>query len=387
MRLKSEALLAVAFSLAIVGVSGCTKDISVRSHPTGAMVYVNNEPRGRTPTTIQLREDFDPFMMQRYEVRVEREGHQPYMRNLVNDWAFHSYPKTIFAELRPLTSWMSGSSGQVSSDADAAPSLKPRASIRNVHVLVIGVKKYQDKTIPALKYSDSDAQAVYEFFKSSPRSPARPENVHYLGDTPNDDGMVADRKGIMKALSAYLMEKATDERDMAILYFSGHGDAGKHPTKNAAYYLIPHDAERSDLYNTAIELDELQNRWRAIRAGTRIMIADACNAGGFGGMKNLSIRGVESVQSSGTIVMASANANQKSLESDKDKRGLFTQVLLEGLEGRADDQYGDRDGRVSLGELRSWIDKVVPKRAAQAGGKQTPVIKVPDGWEGLYLTR
>ena len=68
------------------------------------------------------------------------------------------------------------------------------ASIRNVHVLVIGVKKYQDKTIPPLRYSGSDAKAVYDFFKSSPRSPARPENVHYLGDEPNDDGLCADRK-------------------------------------------------------------------------------------------------------------------------------------------------------------------------------------------------
>ena len=267
-----------------------------------------------------------------------------------------------------------------------SPSVPPSVT-RNVHVLVVGIKDYEDETIPRLKYSARDAEAVYEFFRKSNRSPARAENVHFLGDKPNEDGLQANRLGIMQAISRYLIRKATDERDMAILYFSGHGDTGKHPTKNAAYYLIPRDAQRTDLFNTAIELDELQTRWNAIRARSKLLIADACNAGGFSGMKNLNIRGLESVETGGTIVITSAAPNEKSLESDPDKKGLFTQVLLEGLQGKADDLSGDRDGRVSLGELRSWLENTVPKRAARIGGRQTPVVKVPDGWGGVYLTR
>ena len=281
-------------------------------------------------------------------------------------------------------------SGQVKAFAlrenlPASPMTPP--AIRNVHVLVVGVGDYRDKSIRPLNYSAGDARAVYEFFAASDRSPARRENVHFVGEEPNAEGLVATRAGIEKAITKYLIEQAVHEDDMAILYFSGHADAAKHPVKSAGYYLLPLDAEAGSLYDTAIEVEDLQKRWDAIRAKTKVLVADACNVGGFAKLKDLNIRGLDGLQGGGTVVMAAAAASESSLELDVEKRGLFTHAFLEGLQGKADTLGGNSDGRVSLAELKLWLEEQVPSAAARAGGKQTPVIRVPPGWEGLFLTR
>ena len=261
-------------------------------------------------------------------------------------------------------------------------------SVRNVHVLVVGIQDYEDANVPRLKYSADDAKAVYDFFAGSDLSPARRANVHFVGDAANADGLSATKSGIMEAIERYLVRAAVHEDDMVILYFAGHGDTDK---EGESYYIIPKDAKRGYLRSTAIGLEEFQNLWDRIPAQNKLLIADACNSGGFSGTRNLRIRGVEAVpekEAAGrTVVLSACSASQKSLESDEDRHGLFTQVLLEGLQGKCDDPFGDRDGRVTMAELAAWLEKTVPARASRAGGEQTPVVKVPQGWDEVYLTR
>ena len=273
------------------------------------------------------------------------------------------------------------------------PEIKPRpvppvqvpAAIRNVHVLVIG--EYEDPQIPKLRCTALDAQAVYQFFKSSPLSPARPANVYYLGTSPNEDGLRATQRGIRKANTRYLVNKAVHKDDMALLYFAGHGDTGKRPAKGTEYYLIPADAERADLFNTAIELSAFKRLWSAIRAETKVLIADACNSGGFTGVRGVGgTAGLEAV-GRGKIVLSASKADQKSLEVPELGHGLFTYVLLQGLNGKADMVCGDNDGRVTAGELKRYLDEQVPVQARRYGGSQTPVTQMLDAWGKVYLTR
>jgi len=67
--------------------------------------------------------------------------------------------------------------------------------------------------------------------------------------------------------------------------------------------------------------------------------------------------------------------------------GLFTHVLLQGLAGKADMVCGDNDGRVTLAELKRWLDKRVPLEARKMGGNQTPITSLVDAWGEVYLTR
>ena len=262
------------------------------------------------------------------------------------------------------------------------------ASICNVYVLVIGIGAYKDPNIPALRYTTSDAKAVYEFFKQSPSSPTRPDNVHILGNEPNEDRLVADKRGILLAMDRYLVKKAVRENDMVILYFAGHGELGAHPTKGTEYYLLPQDAVLDSLYITALELSEFQRLWSAVRAKTKILIADACNSGGFSGVRGMGgVTGVEAVTGEAKAVFSACKSDQKSLESTKLGHGLFTHVLLQGLKGKADMVCGNDDQRVTLAELKRWLDQQVPLEARKAGANQTPITSVVDAWGDVYLTR
>ena len=51
--------------------------------------------------------------------------------------------------------------------------------------------------------------------------------------------------------------------------------------------------------------------------------------------------------------------------------GLFSQVLRDGLAGRAD---ADEDGRVSLAELLTFLSDEVRSRAAFEGNQQSPQV-------------
>lgn len=54
---------------------------------------------------------------------------------------------------------------------------------------------------------------------------------------------------------------------------------------------------------------------------------------------------------------------------------------------RADEVRGDNDGRVTLAELKRWLDKRVPVEARKMGGNQTPTTSLVDAWGEVYLTR
>jgi hypothetical protein len=264
----------------------------------------------------------------------------------------------------------------------------PPQGIHNVHILVIGIAGYKDPNIPRLSFTTADAQAVYDFFGTSPGSPANPANVHFLGDGPNEDGLTADQRGIRLAIEQYLITKAVHDDDMAILYFAGHGDMGKHPNKGTEYYLIPHDAVKAALFSTAIEMSDFQRLWNAIPCRTKVLIADACNSGGFSGVRGVGgVSGVESMSGAAKAVFSACKSDEKSLECDDLRHGLFTHVLLEGLKGKADGVCGDNDGRVTLAELKRWLDRQVPLEAKRRGGQQTPTTSLVDAWGEVYLTK
>lgn len=58
------------------------------------------------------------------------------------------------------------------------------------------------------------------------------------------------------------------------------------------------------------------------------------------------------------MVVVTAAQNDQFPNWDQDaKHGLFTKHLLEALQGKADSaEYGNGDGKVTLSELRSYLD-------------------------------
>jgi formylglycine-generating enzyme required for sulfatase activity len=237
-----------------------------------------------------------------------------------------------------------------------------------VFVLVVGVEDYADPKITDLAYTEDDAQAVYDFFAKSPRSPTIASRVKLLR------GKKATRIGVLREIRDHLVRKAVGPGDTAILYFAGHGFADADGT-----YLAAQDTQLDDLQFSAIAWPELQRVWSKIAAGRRVFLADACHSGGlaglrgFGGISKAGSLPLKKAPSRASVLIAATGANQLSVEDKKRKHGVFTASLLDGLGGAADT---NRDSTVSLGELSAYLKLQVPQLAKQAGGNQAPIVSI-----------
>ena len=270
----------------------------------------------------------------------------------------------------------------------AGLSTTERRSIRReqrtgeVYVLCVGIGEYEDPGILDLEYAERDARLVYDFFASSPRSPAKPENVRLLL------GKEATRKAIVSAITQHLILQAADPADTAIFYYSGHGDTGVHPgERGTEYYMIPRDGLKADLVSTAIEVTDLQRFWSAIRAERKIFIADSCNSGGFAALRGGADRDFRiGLGEKGRICFLASSPGQKAIEWQDKQQGLFTYCFLNGLNGEADGISGEPDGRIDVGELKKYLDRNVPANARRMGANQTPYIKIESAGT-IFLTK
>ncbi|MEM9415389.1 MAG: PEGA domain-containing protein [Planctomycetota bacterium] len=86
-----------ALALLATLLTGCVKrTLLIESEPPGALVYLNDEPEGRTPMTVQFK------WYGTYDVRLEKEGYQTLhtQQTLAQPWWEHPGPD-LFAEMIP----------------------------------------------------------------------------------------------------------------------------------------------------------------------------------------------------------------------------------------------------------------------------------------------
>ena len=98
---------------------------------------------------------------------------------------------------------------------------------------------------------------------------------------------------------------------------------------------------------------------------------DACQSGGT--VELLAQRGAleekaiaQLSRSAGIHVLAAAGSDQFATEFQALGHGLFTYVLLQALNGKADG--APKDGKVTIYELKSYLDDQVPEHSQQHKG-------------------
>ena len=85
------------------------------------------------------------------------------------------------------------------------------------------------------------------------------------------------------------------------------------------------------------------------------------------------------------MILTAADGDQVASWDTKAKLGLFTRHFVEGLVGRADRDFGNGDGTVTLDELRGYLTSEVTYEARRAFGRdQRPTIQ---GIGGTVLNR
>jgi WD40 repeat protein len=228
------------------------------------------------------------------------------------------------------------------------------------HVMAIGIDRYINPQL-TLNYAKKDAESFVEVIKNKSTQLFSKVIVHQLYD------YEANKKQILDTLTQIANVSAS--HDVFVFYYAGHGSM-----VDNQFYFIPVDCPHlyHDLEKKAISAADLQEKFKQIKALKQIIIMDACQSGAS--VELLAMRGAveekaiaQLSRSAGIHVLASAGGEQNAKEIATLKHGLFTYVLLEALSGKADG--APKDGKITIYELKSFLDDQVPELNDYYGGK------------------
>jgi hypothetical protein len=221
--------------------------------------------------------------------------------------------------------------------------------------VVIGINNYQQW--PKLEYSVNDAQAVERLLKRLGF-----DEIITLLDAE------ATQQRILRVLGDELYSK-TEADDRVFIFYAGHGQTQDLPNGSKVGYMIPVDGDLKNYYSTAISMHQLQDLSDRLRAKHIFYAMDSCFSGLLlrlrGGPKDGASALAQTTVEARQVLTAGGEGEQV---FEVGGHGLFTQILLAGLEGSAD---LDHDGRITASELYQFI---APRLLEASRNSQNPIF-------------
>jgi uncharacterized caspase-like protein len=215
------------------------------------------------------------------------------------------------------------------------------------YALVIGIAKYENlDPSQNLRFTETDADAIYRTLISKEGGAFPSENVHLLV------GSKATLANMHYELEKWLPSVATQPNDRVVVYFSGHGFV-----KDGKGYLAPWDVDtkKPDAtgYPMALLGSILANK---VAAHSKLLLVDACHAGKITAetTDDAVVDQLHQLPKS-LITFTSTRAAERSYEDPKLSTGfgLFTYFLVQGLTGNADND--PCDGVITADELVEYV--------------------------------
>lgn len=269
----------------------------------------------------------------------------------------------------------------------------PTLLFEHGYALFIGIRYGHWKKGNPLNGTLRDTKDLYDHFTHPQKAAYKPENIILLQEEN------ATKLEILNALATLAAKANQDPNATVIIYYSGHGIKNEHD-----FFLVPYDFDLLEwLYNKDVEENEVilstdfAEKIAAIQVKKCLVILDCCHSenipverkgvpsflkGFVEDLDNVLENNVvekglatEVKKGKGRVILTSCQANEKSL--DLGSNGLFTQVLLECLNGI---NNIEKDGWVRLTDMIHYIPKTVAERARrhQNNGQshqQNPVFK------------
>lgn len=229
------------------------------------------------------------------------------------------------------------------------------------HGSFIGIDRYQAPDIGFLSSAVRDATALHALFSDG-----------FEGNSALLTDSAATREGIIAELGR-LAEVSTDE-DVVVVTFSGHG--------STTHELVPYDADRSQLADTGLPLEELANLLNQVNAATLVCVLDCCFSGGFGAKALIAptqARDLESesalleqIAGKGRIVLAASAPNERAYEDVALGHGLLTYELLAALQGAPEVVSA---GKIDVYKLLEHVTRRVIDSSAALNREQHPAFR------------
>ncbi|MEM8962209.1 MAG: caspase family protein [Acidobacteriota bacterium] len=214
--------------------------------------------------------------------------------------------------------------------------------------LIVGIDAYE--FLNDLTGCHADARAVETVLKH--HRAGEEKNFECLVLPKNADLSVRVDRATLKDSIKHLFER---DVEVAIFYFAGHGFL----ERETGAYLVTTDARRGDEGVSLVEVVALANRGRA---KTKVIILDCCHAGAAGEQPHL-VPPPLATLSDGLIILASTTKGQRAIE--RNRRGIFTLLLIDALRGAA----ADLTGNITAASVYTHIDQSL------GAWEQRPVFK------------
>lgn len=204
--------------------------------------------------------------------------------------------------------------------------------------LVVGINNYSFQPLQACV---NDATAIADLLR-----------IDGFGN-PNFDVLLEIDPPTKASLKGSIRSLFSGDPDIALLYFSGHGDLD-----DIGGYIVTPDATQDDV---GVSMSEILSMVNNSKAKNRIIILDCCHSGFFG--KTYSTAASE-IREGVTILTASRDF-EPAVEDLIMGHGIFTNLLIDALRGGA----ADLKGHITPGSVYAYIDQ------ALGSWDQRPVFK------------
>jgi len=241
----------------------------------------------------------------------------------------------------------------------------------SLYAIVIGINEYKNPKLQ-LNYAVADAT----LFADTLRKGALPlfDKVEVKTLSSKEE---TTRENIMKEFKAM---QSLNPDDLFVLYIASHGTVD-----DGEYFLITSNvgSTRTEKLKTdAIGQSIFKELISNIPSTKKLIIIDTCNAGALGEAIQVAMltRGMSEdtamkilSRAVGSTILSASTYMQEALEGYHG-HGLFTYVLAEGLQGKADK---GNTGYVKTTELADYVDNEVPALAEKIFKKaQYPTISI-----------
>ncbi len=167
----------------------------------------------------------------------------------------------------------------VSAQQPTAQPLRNEADSTTTWALLIGVDGYQH--VRPLVHCKDDVRLLRQTLRE--RGGLKDRHIFSLSE--EDDTPLPTRENILQKLGEFLDKPGAG--DSVLVFFSGHGfrdAAGK-------TYLAPIDCHPDRLQETAVPVATQRDHLQACRAAVKLLVIDACHAGGARGSAGGQARG------------------------------------------------------------------------------------------------
>jgi WD40 repeat protein len=247
----------------------------------------------------------------------------------------------------------------------------------NLYALIVGINEYKNKSI-SLLYAVPDALTFAETLRKTAEPLFGKTDIKTL-TTPEETS----KDAINRAFAG--LRSKVKPNDLFVFYDASHGVVDVVDNEEQYFLLTSNVLLLSSRHigTDAMSQKELGSLIGSIPAQKKLVILDTCNAGKGGKELQIALlqqtRGLtESTavkllqRSIGSAVFSASSDSQQALEGYKG-HGLFTYVLLEGLQGKADIK---KDGFITVLGLADYVEENVIKLSEEVFKRQqTPTIQ------------